>query len=45
MLSKIIKLSDYEIESIKKVQQRYRWAISPYYTSLIDDDKFNPVKL
>ncbi|MDF2671740.1 MAG: lysine 2,3-aminomutase YodO family protein [Clostridiales bacterium] len=45
LLSKIIDLKDFEIENIKKVQQRYRWAISPYYLSLIDDDKFNPVKL
>lgn len=45
LLSRIIKLNDFEIESIKKVQQKYRWAISPYYASLIDDNRFNPVKL
>ncbi|MDT8718049.1 glutamate 2,3-aminomutase [Clostridium sp. 19966] len=45
IISKLISLSDFEIESIKKVQQKFRWAVSPYYLSLIDDDKFNPVKL
>ena len=46
LLSKIINLTDSEIDSIKKVEQKYRWGISPYYTSLIDDDdKFNPIKL
>src|SRR5699024_5638018 len=30
----------------KNVGQKYRWGISPYYLSLIDDDnKFDPVKL
>lgn len=45
LLSKIIKLSDVEIENIKKVEKNYRWGVSPYYCSLIDDDKYNPVKL
>lgn len=46
LLAKIIKLTDKEIENISKVEQKFRWAISPYYASLIDDDdEFNPVKL
>lgn len=45
LLSQIIKLEPHELEGIKKVQEKYRWAISPYYTSLMDEDKFNPVKL
>lgn len=45
LLSNIIKLEAHEIEEIKIVGEKYRWAISPYYASLIDDDKFNPVKL
>lgn len=46
LLAKIIKLTDKEIENISKVGQKFRWAISPYYASLIDDDdEFNPVKL
>lgn len=46
LLSHIIKLSDLEIGNIRKVEKKYRWGISPYYCSLIDDeDKFNPVKL
>ncbi len=44
-LLKLIDLDDTEIENIKKVGEKYRWAISPYYLSLIDEDKFNPVKL
>ncbi|MEG0129801.1 glutamate 2,3-aminomutase, partial [Clostridium sp.] len=44
-LSKLIDLSDREKEEIKKVEGEYRWAISPYYLSLIDEDKFNPVRL
>lgn len=35
-LSKILPLSDDEIQNIKKVESSYRWAISPYYASLID---------
>ncbi len=45
LLAKLIPLTDFEVESIKKVEEKFRWAISPYYLSLIDDDKFNPVKL
>lgn len=45
ILSKLIDLDDTEIENIKKVGEKYRWAVSPYYISLIDEDKFNPVKL
>lgn len=46
LLSEIINLSKREIENIKKVEEKYRWSISPYYASLIyDDDKFNPVRL
>lgn len=46
LLSQIISLSTLEIENIKKVQKKYRWGISPYYASLIDDDnKLDPVKL
>lgn len=45
LLSQIIELDSWEIEGIKRVQEKYRWAVSPYYASLIDDDKFNPVKL
>ncbi|TYQ16893.1 UNVERIFIED_CONTAM: lysine 2,3-aminomutase [Acetivibrio alkalicellulosi] len=45
LLSNIIKLTDSEINSIKKVEKQFRWGISPYYVSLIDDDPYNPVKL
>lgn len=46
LLSEIIDLSKREIEDIKKVEEKFRWSISPYYASLIyDDDRINPVRL
>ena len=45
ILSKIIELSEAEIENIIRVQGKYRWGISPYYISLIDEDRLNPVRL
>ncbi len=45
-LSKIINLSEQEKKLIKKVGRKYRWAISPYYASLMDtDDKYDPIRL
>ncbi len=45
-LSSIISLTEQEIEAIKKVQKKFRWSISPYYLSLIDDDDpYCPIKL
>jgi len=35
-LSQILPLSENEILSIQKVESSFRWAISPYYISLID---------
>lgn len=35
-LTQILPLSDDEIYYIKKVESYFRWAISPYYISLID---------
>lgn len=45
LLCQIIKLDDSEIRSIKKVEEKFRWGISPYYASLMDDNKLNPVRL
>ncbi len=45
ILSKIVKLSEAETENIISIQQKYRWGISPYYVSLIDEDRLNPVRL
>lgn len=45
-LSKIINLTPKEIENIKKVQNQFRWAISPYYLSLINpDNPYDAIKL
>jgi len=38
VLAEIIGLSDLERKHIDKVGQRYRWAISPYYLSLVATD-------
>lgn len=45
LLCQIVELDDSEITSIKKVQEKFRWGISPYYASLMDDNKLNPVRL
>ncbi len=46
VLKEIIRLSEKEIEDIRKVGEKFRWSVSPYYASLIDDDnKYCPVKL
>ena len=37
-ISDIVGLSEDEIEKIKKVAERYRFGISPYYLSVIDPD-------
>lgn len=45
-LSQIINLTDEEKDQIEKVGQKFRWAISPYYASLMDpDDKYDPIRL
>jgi glutamate 2,3-aminomutase len=45
LLAQIIKLSEVELKNIMEVEYKYRWGISPYYVSLIDEDTSNPVKL
>ncbi len=45
-LSKIINLTPEEKQRISDVGKEYRWAISPYYASLIDvDDKYCPIRM
>lgn len=44
-LAKIINLSEKEKNEIAKVGTRYRWAVSPYYLSLMDrDDPECPIR-
>lgn len=46
ILEKIINLSDKEKEILEEVGKQYRWAISPYYLSLIDfSKKYDPIRL
>ena len=45
-MKKYTHLTDEEYENIKKVSEKYRFAITPYYFSLIDFDNPNcPIKL
>lgn len=45
-LGKIINLSEDDERHIAEVSKKHRWAISPYYASLIDsDEKYDPIKL
>ncbi|XFA99463.1 glutamate 2,3-aminomutase [Candidatus Izemoplasma sp. B36] len=45
-LQKFIKLNKREIDDIIEVSKVYRWAISPYYLSLINfEDKVDPIRL
>ncbi len=45
-LSKVLDLEDEEIKKIAEVGKQFRWAVSPYYLSLIDPkEKFDPIKL
>ncbi len=46
ILRQIIKLTKHEIDTIKTVDKRFRWSISPYYLSLINpDETFDAIKL
>jgi len=40
-LAKVINLTDQEVEEIKKVSEKYRWAAVPYYVSLMDPNNPN----
>lgn len=44
LLAEILGMSDLERKKIDRVSKSYRWAVSPYYLSLIDEDyENNPV--
>ncbi|NLL42069.1 MAG: glutamate 2,3-aminomutase [Firmicutes bacterium] len=45
-LRELISLDEAEIEAVRTVGEKFRWSVSPYYLSLIDDDnKYDPIKL
>lgn len=45
-LRQLASLDEDEIQAVQQVGQEYRWSISPYYLSLIDDDnKYDAIKL
>lgn len=41
MLNEIIPLTKSEFEDLRKLSKHFRWAISPYYLSLIDFQNYN----
>lgn len=44
-LSEVLPLSANEFQNIKKVEESFRWAISPYYLSLINPlDSLDPIR-
>ena len=46
LLSEVLELSEREAEEIRAVGEKFRWAISPYYLSIIDPaDSADPVRL
>ena len=46
VLAKIINLTGIELEQIRETGKKFRWALSPYYASLMDpDDPKCPVRL
>ncbi|MEW5785803.1 MAG: glutamate 2,3-aminomutase [Bacillota bacterium] len=45
VLKEFLKLSPQEVSEIDEAGSRYRWAVSPYYLSLIDpDDPHDPIR-
>lgn len=45
-LSRFIKLSEEDKIVMERLSKRYRWAVSPYYASLMSEsDPFDPVRL
>lgn len=45
-LAKIVNLTEEQKNAIRKVENKYRWAVSPYYASLMSvDDQSCPIRL
>lgn len=45
-LSKVLKLSRKEKNALKRISEKHRWSVSPYYATLMDpEDRFDPVRL
>ena len=45
VLKDLLPLTEQELEEIELTGSRYRWAVSPYYLSLIDpEDPDDPIK-
>ncbi|RDV81166.1 glutamate 2,3-aminomutase [Ammonifex thiophilus] len=44
VLEKLIPLTQEEKEAIRRVERVYRWAVSPYYLSLMGEDPSCPIR-
>lgn len=45
-LRQIIHLEEDEVQAIRAVGEQFRWAVSPYYLALIDENnRYDPIKL
>ncbi|MGB9662402.1 MAG: glutamate 2,3-aminomutase [Moorellaceae bacterium] len=44
VLKELLPLTAEEVEAIQAVQKVYRWAVSPYYLSLMGDDPGCPIR-
>lgn len=46
LLAEILQMNQADCEKLKKIGEKYRWSISPFFLSLINpDDKLDPIKL
>ncbi len=46
VLKEFLKLSEKEIQDLERVSTQFRWAVSPYYLSLMDPEDTNcPVRM
>jgi len=45
VLGELLELSMEELREVQKIEEKYRWKISPYYLSLMTEDRLNPIRL
>ncbi len=45
VLKDLLDLNEEEITDILKIEKQYRWNVSPYYLSLMKNDKHDPIRL
>jgi len=45
VLKDLLELSEEEINDILKIEKKYRWNVSPYYLSLMKNNRLDPIRL